>query len=168
MDPQKIFDSFLLKKDKEGAFEWVMEKLAWDPESSDLLGMGAFAFFLLNDSQMASCLALDALRKDPDNLWALAAVFGTTYRLEEVLSRFHFHTDKGFALGYTWIARFYVFGKHEELRQLVYCLSRYGSPLQKAKLSEDWLVNDRVPTAFKEQLELDLPETVKTQHGKNK
>jgi hypothetical protein len=158
MNPQRIFDGYLLKKDTEGAFEWVMEKLAWDPESSDLLGMGSFAFYLLDDNRMAGSLAMDALRKDPDNEWALATIFATTYRLDDVLSRFHFHTDEGFCLGPTWLWRFTALGHPEEARQLAYCLSRYGSPRQKVLLSEDWLVRKQNPAVPTAQLELDLKE----------
>jgi hypothetical protein len=39
---------------------------------------------------------------------------------------------------------------------MIYCLSRYGSPHQKAQLSEDWLVNHVTVKSDDKQLELEL------------
>jgi hypothetical protein len=156
MDPRDVFDDFLKKGDKGGAFDWVMEKLAWDPDSTVLLGISAFAFFLHNQSDMAYRIAEDVLKEDPENEWALATIFACTYRLESKLDLLGFHAETGFRLDHQWIRRFACADKKEESRKVVYCLSRYGSPDQRAQLSENWLVGKVPAPMLTGQLELDL------------
>lgn len=158
MDPQKVFEGYLKKGNKEGAFEWAMERLAWDPESLLIRGMAAFAFYLYDENCTARDMAVEVLQKDPDNEWALAALFAASWHFETVLSQYGFHTEDGFRLGHDWIERFTCLGQDDEARKVTYCLARYGSPLQKAILSEDWLVEEAKTSVSTAQLEFDLKE----------
>ena len=137
-------------------FRSVMEKLAWDPDSSLLLGMGALAFFLLGDNCTARTMAQEVLKEEPENEWALATLLAIHYRIDNVLAEYDFFGPEGFRLDHLWIARFTRLGKTDEARKVVYCLSRFGSPLQKVKLSEDWLVSKEIEEYDEKQLELVL------------
>jgi len=167
MNPQAVFDKFLLKDDMEGAFNWVTEKLAWDPESIHLRGMTAFAFRLNDQFRMARMMAEDVLKEDPKEEWALATVFSTIDNMEAAFEQFSFFDENGFCLSHDWIGRFYCLGKKDEARKVIYCLSRFGSPKQKALLSEEWLV-EGPPVEFGEnQLEMEF-EKIPSPFGKMK
>ena len=159
MDPQMVFDKYLMRDDMDGAFNWVTEKLAWNPDSFPLRGMTAFAFRLNKQYAMAHVMAEEVLKEDPGNEWALATVFSTTNRLDPLFNQFSFFDDKGFRLGHDWIGRFHCLGEADEARKVIYCISRFGSPQQKALLSEDWLV-DGPPVEFgNNQLEMKFDKT---------
>jgi hypothetical protein len=156
MDPQEVFDKFLRHKDIDAAFNYVAEKLAWDPESIHLRGMTAFSFRLREQYAMARFLAEEVLKEEPGEEWALATVFSTTNNLDVAFAQFSFFKEKEFRLSPVWIARFKCLGQPDEARKMIYCLSRYGSPRQKAQLSEDWLVNKVSEKPDDKQLELGL------------
>ena len=65
MEPQAVFDKFLRQKDIDGAFNYVADKLAWDPESVHLRGMTAFSFRLREQYAMARFLAEEVLKDEP-------------------------------------------------------------------------------------------------------
>lgn len=156
MEPQSVFDKFLRQKDIDGAFNYVADKLAWDPESVHLRGMTAFSFRLREQYAMARFLAEEVLKEEPGEEWALATVFSTTNNLDAAFAQFSFFKEKDFRLSPVWIARFKCLGQPDEARKMIYCLSRYGSPRQKAQLSEDWLVNKVSEKSDDKQLELEL------------
>lgn len=172
MDPRAVFDKFLLQEDMEGAFNWVTEKLAWDPESIHLRGMTAFAFRLNNQYWVARVMAEEVLKEDPCEEWALATVFSTTNNLDLLFTQFSFFNEGSFRLSHDWIGRFHCLKQEDEARKLIYCLSRYGSPLQKVELSEDWLVSKGIQEYGEKQLELVLEskddELGKSKKGKSK
>jgi len=154
MDYEAIFDGYLKKGDKERAFYWVMEKVSWNPDSVRLRGMSAFAMRIFDQRWLARSLAEELLAEEPNEEWALATLFSSVWRLEDSLIKYRFAGEWGFSLGHEWIDRFKWVKQEEDVRNVIFCLARYGSPNQKAVLSEKWLAGGNERYGDEEQMEL--------------
>lgn len=138
MGLSETFDKVLLRGDKNEIFAWAIDRLAWHAESPEANGIASFAFYVAGNRWIAREIAEETLREDPVQEWALAVVLGDA-SLKNVEKRGELFVDGGFCLGPEWIARFFALGCEMESRKVAYCLARFGSPAQRAELSENWL-----------------------------
>ena len=139
MTNQEKFDSYLKLKNYPGAYFWLMDKITWNPDVTELRGMCGYLMYLFCYFDLSTEITRDVTIIDPRNEWALASNFFTTPLKNIETQYLEAKEQKPFRLGKEWLLRFAWAGDERNKAKLVYCLANFGNMEQKTWLSENWL-----------------------------